>query len=76
MIGAQLIPAVISRREGLFPAREICHTVPYGTGFSGWEWREGKGLDLGCGPRACPAGATELSPGFQPWEPLKINGSP
>jgi hypothetical protein len=21
------------------------------------------------GPRACPAGATELSPGFQPWEP-------
>ncbi|MEA3146139.1 MAG: hypothetical protein QOI53_1611 [Verrucomicrobiota bacterium] len=22
-------------------------------------------------PRACPAGATELSPGFQPWEPNK-----
>ncbi len=36
------------------------------------EWREGKGLDLGCGPRACPAGATELSPGFQPWEPSKL----
>jgi hypothetical protein len=40
------------------------------------EWREGKGLDLGCGPRACPAGATELSPGFQPWEPSKLTVRP
>ena len=29
------------------------------------------GLGSIYGPRACPAGATELSPGFQPWEPSK-----